>query len=377
MERKHAAVVTSFAEPPHYREFEVPQPTTDREVLVDVLAVGLHPRVRSGARSPLLQHRRAAHDPRYRRRRPAVGRQEDLLHRRRRCTRNDGRQGGGRPATLHRPARRCRGGKGCGRPEPGHVRLGGTAPTSPDPVGPERARPRRHRQCRDHGRAGGQTARRRAGSRRRSGQHPARRARLRRCRRRRPARRGRRRDGKGPECCSRRGRHRHRLSVGPAGAAGDPGSPHRSVRSQPPDGLDPGRRGGRSDDRIAVGRPAICQPPHPGGARVPSRRRCTSPSCRPSSTRSMPAPFRSGRTAGRSPTWSGSGFRRTYRGNGAYSSPRAHPPLVRTAASSAPGPDERLWPQDAEKRSRSSNFKTLPAGFLGRASTTSMRVGSL
>ncbi len=49
MERMHAAVVTSFAEPPHYREFEVPQPTTDREVLVDVLAVGLHPRVRSGA----------------------------------------------------------------------------------------------------------------------------------------------------------------------------------------------------------------------------------------------------------------------------------------------------------------------------------------
>ncbi len=49
MERMHAAVVTSFAEPPHYREFEVPQPSTDREVLVDVLAVGLHPRVRSGA----------------------------------------------------------------------------------------------------------------------------------------------------------------------------------------------------------------------------------------------------------------------------------------------------------------------------------------
>jgi NADPH:quinone reductase-like Zn-dependent oxidoreductase len=45
----NAAVVTSFAEPPHYQQFEVPQPTTDDEVLVDVLAVGLHPRVRTGA----------------------------------------------------------------------------------------------------------------------------------------------------------------------------------------------------------------------------------------------------------------------------------------------------------------------------------------
>jgi NADPH:quinone reductase-like Zn-dependent oxidoreductase len=45
-----AAVVTSFDEPPHYQEFEVPWPTSDDEVLVDVLAVGLHPRVRTGAR---------------------------------------------------------------------------------------------------------------------------------------------------------------------------------------------------------------------------------------------------------------------------------------------------------------------------------------
>jgi NADPH:quinone reductase-like Zn-dependent oxidoreductase len=45
----HAAVVTSFDEPPHYRQFETPQPTNADETLVDVLAVGLHPRVRSGA----------------------------------------------------------------------------------------------------------------------------------------------------------------------------------------------------------------------------------------------------------------------------------------------------------------------------------------
>ncbi|MGP8010702.1 MAG: quinone oxidoreductase family protein [Acidimicrobiales bacterium] len=45
----NAAVVTSFDEPPHYQEFDVPQPATVDEMLVDVLAVGLHPRVRSGA----------------------------------------------------------------------------------------------------------------------------------------------------------------------------------------------------------------------------------------------------------------------------------------------------------------------------------------
>jgi D-arabinose 1-dehydrogenase-like Zn-dependent alcohol dehydrogenase len=49
MDQMNAAVVTSFDEPPHYQPFAVPQPTTPDEVLVDVLAVGLHPRVRSGA----------------------------------------------------------------------------------------------------------------------------------------------------------------------------------------------------------------------------------------------------------------------------------------------------------------------------------------
>jgi NADPH:quinone reductase-like Zn-dependent oxidoreductase len=45
----NAAVVTSFGEPPHYQSFEVPQPAADNEVLVDMLAVGLHPRTRTGA----------------------------------------------------------------------------------------------------------------------------------------------------------------------------------------------------------------------------------------------------------------------------------------------------------------------------------------
>ena len=49
MTMMNAAVVTSFDEPPHYQQFEVPQPTGDDEMLVDVLAVGLHPRVRTGA----------------------------------------------------------------------------------------------------------------------------------------------------------------------------------------------------------------------------------------------------------------------------------------------------------------------------------------
>ncbi len=49
MSKMKAAVVTSFGEPPHYGAVEVPQPKGDQELLVDVLAVGLHPRVRTGA----------------------------------------------------------------------------------------------------------------------------------------------------------------------------------------------------------------------------------------------------------------------------------------------------------------------------------------
>ncbi len=49
MDKMNAAVVTSFGEPPHYMPFEVPRPRTADEMLVDVLAAGLHPRVRSGA----------------------------------------------------------------------------------------------------------------------------------------------------------------------------------------------------------------------------------------------------------------------------------------------------------------------------------------
>jgi NADPH:quinone reductase-like Zn-dependent oxidoreductase len=49
MTMMNAAVVTSFVEPPRYLRFEAPEPSADGEVLADVLAAGLHPRVRSGA----------------------------------------------------------------------------------------------------------------------------------------------------------------------------------------------------------------------------------------------------------------------------------------------------------------------------------------
>jgi NADPH:quinone reductase-like Zn-dependent oxidoreductase len=45
----HAAVVSAFDTPPTYQEIPTPTPQTDEEVLVDVLAAGLHPRVRSQA----------------------------------------------------------------------------------------------------------------------------------------------------------------------------------------------------------------------------------------------------------------------------------------------------------------------------------------
>jgi NADPH:quinone reductase-like Zn-dependent oxidoreductase len=45
----HAAVVRSFDAPPSYETFQTPEPSGEHEIAVDVLAAGLHPRVRSGA----------------------------------------------------------------------------------------------------------------------------------------------------------------------------------------------------------------------------------------------------------------------------------------------------------------------------------------
>jgi NADPH:quinone reductase-like Zn-dependent oxidoreductase len=44
-----AAVVTSFDEPPHYLDFDVPLPVGEHQRLATVRAVGLHPRVRTDA----------------------------------------------------------------------------------------------------------------------------------------------------------------------------------------------------------------------------------------------------------------------------------------------------------------------------------------
>ncbi len=44
-----AAVVTDFDKPPRYAELEMPQVAGEGQVLVDVLATGIHPRVRTGA----------------------------------------------------------------------------------------------------------------------------------------------------------------------------------------------------------------------------------------------------------------------------------------------------------------------------------------
>jgi NADPH:quinone reductase-like Zn-dependent oxidoreductase len=49
MTKMNAAVVTSFNRPPRYQQFDVPQPRSEHDILVDVLAVGLHPRTRTGA----------------------------------------------------------------------------------------------------------------------------------------------------------------------------------------------------------------------------------------------------------------------------------------------------------------------------------------
>jgi NADPH:quinone reductase-like Zn-dependent oxidoreductase len=45
----NAAVVSNFAEPPRYQQFDVPEPVGPNQVRAEVIAAGLHPRVRSGA----------------------------------------------------------------------------------------------------------------------------------------------------------------------------------------------------------------------------------------------------------------------------------------------------------------------------------------
>jgi len=45
----NAAVIRSFGSPPRYEPFDLPAPSSSDQALVEVIAVGVHPRVRSGA----------------------------------------------------------------------------------------------------------------------------------------------------------------------------------------------------------------------------------------------------------------------------------------------------------------------------------------
>lgn len=49
MTNTNAAVVSAFGRPPRYEPFDLPDPASPDEIVVDVLSAGLHPRVRSGA----------------------------------------------------------------------------------------------------------------------------------------------------------------------------------------------------------------------------------------------------------------------------------------------------------------------------------------
>ena len=215
MAMMNAAVVTSFDEPPHYQPFDVPQPAGDGEILVDVLAVGLHPRVRTGAAGAHYTSRGTL---------PmipgvdGVGRRQDgtriYFAAGRRRHRHDGRPGRRRRAARGRAARRHRRRQGRRRDEPGHVVVGGAAAPRTDRARPERPGARRDRERRRDGGPDRPTARRRTRGRRRTRSRAARRADRARRRRGRPADRRPGRHGPGARRGRGRGRHRHRLRSG-------------------------------------------------------------------------------------------------------------------------------------------------------------------
>ena len=268
----NAAVVTSFAEPPHYLQAEVPRPRTEDEMLVDVLAVGLHPRVRTGAAgSALHQHRHIADDPRHRRGRAAARRPPGLLRGGRRRGRHDGGQGARRRAPLNRAARRCRCRQVAAAMNPAMsswVALRHRVPIGPGteaswfsarPATPERW-PYRWPggsaldalSAPDAIPAGYARSPRPAPTTSSSSPTTA--------------------DATGRALAAAAAelRHRARLLLGDARATGDRRAPHCADRPQPRDELDPDRLGRRPDDRAAVSGPALGQLP-PSGQR-PGRR---------------------------------------------------------------------------------------------------------
>ena len=169
MVEMNAAVVTSFDEPPHYQRFPVPEPGSPDELLVDVLAVGLHPRVRAGASgSHYTSSGTLPMIPGI----DGVGRRPDgrLVY----FAADDDVLGPMADKALAAPRRSIE--------LPGEVDVAKVAAAMnpamsswvalrrrvPIEHRPERPRPGRHRQCRSDGGAGGQAAWRRNGDRRRA-----------------------------------------------------------------------------------------------------------------------------------------------------------------------------------------------------------------
>ncbi len=172
----HAAVVTSFDAPPRYLDHPEPVARGRDEVVVDVLAAGLHPRVRSQANGshytstdelPLVPGIDAVvRDPQGRLRYTvlddtALGTMAErtVIELDRSVVLPDGR----RPRSAR------------GRHEPGDVVVGGVAPPDRLQAPAARARPRRHRQRRPDGDPGGQALRRVTGDRGRPRPGPPRR----------------------------------------------------------------------------------------------------------------------------------------------------------------------------------------------------------
>src|ERR1022692_1521457 len=140
-----AAVVTSFDTPPTCQDFPAPRPQTPHEVIIDVIAAGLHPRVRSQADG---SHYTSTGELPLVPGIDGVGRGADGLLRY--FILPDTTMGAmatdrHRPPAQHRPARGQRPHRGrCGH-EPGHVLLGRAAPAGAVPGRAERPRPRGHR----------------------------------------------------------------------------------------------------------------------------------------------------------------------------------------------------------------------------------------
>ena len=130
--------MTSFDKPPRYQQFAVPEPRTADEILVDVLAVGLHPRTRTGAAGghytstgtlPMIPGI------------DGVGRRGDGKRIYFVADDDSSARWRTRPSSTHGDRSNCPTSgrrEGRGRHEPRHVSLGHVATPGPDRGGPER-----------------------------------------------------------------------------------------------------------------------------------------------------------------------------------------------------------------------------------------------